>query len=51
MKTLDLYMLGKAAHYLMQNSDLYKCLGIKPDTKWLNHVVNKESDIQICPSL
>ena len=29
----------------MQNSDLYKNLGIKLDTKQLNHVVNRESDI------
>ena len=36
----------KVACYLMQNSDLYKSLGIKLDTKWLSHVVNKESDIQ-----
>ena len=36
----------KAAYYLMQNSDLYKNLDIKLDTKWLNHVVNKESDIE-----
>ena len=27
----------------MQNSDLYKNLGIKLYTKWLNHIVNKES--------
>ena len=36
----------KAAYYLMQNSDLYKNLCIKLDTRWLNHVVNKESDIE-----
>ena len=41
----------KAAHDLMQNSDLCKSLGIKLDTKWLNHVVNKESDMQISPPL
>ena len=35
----------------MQNSDLYKNFGIKPDTKWLNHVVNKESDIQNMSSI
>ena len=35
----------------MQNSDLYKRLGIKLDTKWLNHVVNKESDIQNMSSI
>ena len=35
----------------MQNSDLYKSLGIKLDTKWLNHVVNKESDIQNMSSI
>ena len=36
----------KAAYYLMQKSDLYKNLGIKLYTKWLNHVVNKESDTE-----
>ena len=41
----------KAAYYLMQNSDLYKNLGIKHDTKWLNHVVNKESDIENMSSI
>ena len=41
----------KAAHCLRQNSDLYKSLGIKLDTKWLNHVVNKESDIQNMSSI
>ena len=35
----------------MQNSDLYKSLGIKPDTKWLNNIVNKESDIQNMSSI
>ena len=35
----------------MQNSDLYKNLGIKLDTKWLNHVVNKESDIENMSSI
>ena len=35
----------------MQNSDLYKKLGIKLDTKWLNHVVNKESDIENMSSI
>ena len=35
----------------MQNSDLYKSLGIKLDTKWLIHVVNKESDIQNMSSI
>ena len=35
----------------MQNSDLYKSLDIKLDTKWLNHVVNKESDIQNISSI
>ena len=33
----------------MQNSDLYKNLGIKLDTKWLNLVVKKESDIENMP--
>ena len=41
----------KAAYYLMQNSDLYKNLGIKLDTKWLNHVVNKENDIENMSSI
>ena len=41
----------EAAYYLMQNSDLYKNLGIKPDTKWLNHVVNKENDIENMSSI
>ena len=36
---------------MMQNSDLYKSLGIKLDTKWLNHVVNKESDMQNISSI
>ena len=37
--------------FLMQNSDLYKSLGIKLDTKWLNHVLNKESDIKNMSSI
>ena len=41
----------KAAHYLMQDSDLCKSLGIKHDTKWLNHVVNKESAIENMSSI
>ena len=35
----------------MENSDLYKSLGIKHDTKWLKHVVNKENDIQNMSSI
>ena len=35
----------------MQNSDLYKTLHIILDTKWLNHVVNKESDIENMSSI
>ena len=35
----------------MQNSDLYKSSGIKLDNKWLNHVANKESDIQNMSSI
>ena len=41
----------KTADYLMHNSDLYKNLVIKLDTKWLNHVVNKESDIENMSSI
>ena len=35
----------------MQNSDLYENLGIKCDNKWLNHVVNKESDTENMSSI
>ena len=42
---LDLYMFGRQHIYMMKSSDLYKNLGIKPDTKWLNHV-KKESDTE-----
>ena len=35
----------------MQNSDLYKSLGVKLDTKWLSHIVDKESDIQNMSSI
>ena len=35
----------------MQNNDLYKNLGLKLDTKWLSHVVNKASDIENMSSI
>ena len=36
---------------MMQNSDLYNNLGIKLDTKWLNHDVNKEGDVENMSSI
>ena len=48
VKTLDLYLFGRQ-HIIWCKTDLNKNLGIKLDTKWLNHVVNKENDTENMP--